>query len=226
MDINNNVLKGYNMLLYFAGSMIMFEPNDECITDFWTKGILKSLPVSSGNPNFVKAASQLRESCLDSNFSGKMMHEDYTRLFSDKNTGLAPALESLYRNHTPSGEKPISENVTEFYRSYGWESRFKGKVNDDHLGVELLFLTLLIEKYIEFDDEVCRNEMKNEIIRFIRNHILSWINEWNKDVQVHSKTLSFKGVGTLIVACSEDILSVLNNQPVGSWPATTAKNLD
>ena len=45
------------MLFYFAGSMIMHEPSEECIVDFWEKGILKNLPVSSSNPNFVKAAS-------------------------------------------------------------------------------------------------------------------------------------------------------------------------
>ena len=43
------------MLLYFAGSMIMYEPSEECVVDFWTNGILKSLPVSSSNPNFIQA---------------------------------------------------------------------------------------------------------------------------------------------------------------------------
>lgn len=225
MEINsqNNVLKGYNMLLYFAGSMIMFEPNEECITDFWTKGILKSLPVSSANPVFLTAASQLRESCLDSNFSGKMMHEDYLRLFA-WDSALAPAFESLYKNHTPSSGKHNSESVTDFYSAYGWESKFKDKINDDHLGVELLFLTLMIEKYIEFDDEACRTEMKNEIKRFINKHILSWIPEWNKDVQAHSKTLSFKGVGTLILACSEDIISVLENIHQETPETSSSKN--
>jgi TorA maturation chaperone TorD len=213
MDTRNqhNVLKGYNMLLYFAGSMIMFEPNEECITDFWTKGILKNLPVSSTNPNFIRAASQLRESCTDTNFSPRSMHEDYSRLFGSKNAGLAPAYESFYRNHTPPGQKGI-DSVSEFYKSYGWQSKFNGKVSDDHLGVELLFLTLMIEKYLEFDDAACKQEMKNEIRRFINSHILSWIPEWVKDVQVHSKTLSFKGVGSLILACSEDILSICSEE--------------
>lgn len=216
MDVNNqnNVLKGYNMLLYFAGSMIMFEPNEECITDFWTKGILRNLPVSSKNPNFIKAASQLRDSCSDLSFSGRSMHDDYKRLFTGKDEALAPAFESVYKNHTPPGQK--AEAVSEFYKAYGWESKFKGKISDDHLGIEILFLTLMIEKYLEFDDEACRREMRNEIRRFINKHILSWIPEWNKDIQVHSKTLSFKGVGTLILACSEDLVTLLNEADGGN----------
>lgn len=223
IDVNNqenNILKGYNMLLYFAGTMIMYEPNEECITDFWTKGILRSLPVSSSNPTFIRAASQLRESCLDSNFSGKTMHEDYSNLFLSNDSSLAPAFESMYNNHAPAGAAK-AESVSEFYKAYGWKSKFQGKIQDDHLGIELLFLTLMIEKYMEFDDEACRNEMKNEIRRFICTHILSWVPAWNEKIQAYSRTLSFKGVGTLILACTEDILNLLNNK---GNPAETLKN--
>ena len=61
------------MLLYFAGSMIMHEPSEECIVDFWEKGILKNLPVSSSNPNFIKAASQLRDSFTDKTAFAKII---------------------------------------------------------------------------------------------------------------------------------------------------------
>ena len=183
----HSVLKGYNMLLYFAGSMIMFEPNEECITDFWTKGILRKLPVSSTNPNFIKAASLLRESCKDSNVSRDAMRKDYLRLFSPENSPLAPAYESIYLNGRLANGK-VHENVSEFYQAYGWNSKFKGRIKDDHLGIELLFLTLMVEKYIEFDDDACRNEMKNEIRRFILTHIISWVPEWNKKVQKSSDT--------------------------------------
>ena len=217
----HNILKGYNMLLYFAGSMIMFEPSEECVTDFWTNGVLKKLPVLSLNPNFIRAASQLRESCNDKNSCGKLLREDYSRLFARKDTTLAPAYESLYRKNIGGADSQIS-NVSEFYKSYGWESKFKGKINDDHLGVELLFLTLLIDKYLALDDEACLGEMKNEIHRFINQHILSWIPEWNKTVQIHSNTLCFKGIGTLIIACSEDIFSICDQKPSTnlstSWP--------
>jgi putative dimethyl sulfoxide reductase chaperone len=215
MQINNqdkNILKGYNMLLYFAGSMIMYEPNEECITDFWTKGILRNLPVSSANPNFMKAASQLRESCHDKDFCASEMHEDYLRLFARNEFALAPAYESLYSFNVPVITNNRSTGVSEFYKAYGWKSKFKGKLDDDHLGVELLFLTVLIEKYIALDDEACCNEMRNEIHRFIDYHLLSWVPEWNNKVQMLANTLSFKGIGTLILACAEDILSIFDQK--------------
>jgi TorA maturation chaperone TorD len=209
-DKQHNILKGYNMLLYFSGSMIMYEPSEECLSDFWTKGILKNLPVSSCNPRFLKAAAQLRGSCEDKSICIKMMQEDFKRLFADNGDLLALPYESAYQHNNLLLSEKIIEEVKGFYKSYGWESKFKGKIPDDHLGVELLFLTLLIEKYLELDDEICNTEMGNEIRRFIDQHIMSWIREWNENIQEHAKTLSYKGIGTLIYSCIEDLYNILS----------------
>lgn len=220
----HNILKGYNMLLYFAGSMIMHEPVEECVVDFWKNGILKNLPVSSPNPNFIKAASQLRGSCADEKVCQKMLHEDFIRLFAREELPLAPAFESLYRKSSYTGSDQADGNVTEFYNSYGWISKFKGKIKDDHLGIELLFLTIMIDKYIVLDDEACSNEMRKEILRFIDLHILSWVSEWNKKIQSHSNSLCFKGIGTLILACTEDIYALFVQVPGTSFLNENLKN--
>jgi putative dimethyl sulfoxide reductase chaperone len=200
-----NMLKGYNMLFYFAGSMILHEPSEECIVDFWERGILKTMPVSSSNPNFVRAAAQLRESFSDKSTFGKLLHEDYIRLFIRPLPALAPAFESLYSKEIADITGYNSSSVTEFYESYGWVSKFKTKINDDHIGIELLFLTLLIDKYMTLDDDACQGEMRKEIRRFINHHILSWVPQWNIKIQENANTLSFKGIANLILACAEDI---------------------
>jgi putative dimethyl sulfoxide reductase chaperone len=221
---NHNILKGYNLLLYFAGSMIMHEPSEECIVDFWEKGILKSLPVSSSNPNFVRAASQLRESFVDRNIFGRLLHEDFIRLFMGNSPALAPAFESHYWNEISRYSEFIPSSVTEFYDSYGWKSKFKGKIDDDHLGIELLFLTLLIDKYLVLDDEACRGEMRKEIRRFINSHVLSWVPAWNNKIQIHANTLSFKGIGNLILACTEDIFLLFDQKSPATYSTDTVRN--
>jgi TorA maturation chaperone TorD len=221
---NNNILKGYNMLFYFAGSMIMHEPSEECIVDFWERGNLKNLPVSSTNPNFIKAASQLRDSFADKSGFGKLLHDDFIRLFSTNLPALAPAYESRYSKAISDSDGNNLSNVTEFYNSYGWQSKFRGKIEDDHLGIELLFLTLLIDKYLVLDDEACRVEMRMEIRRFINYHILSWVPEWNNRIQCYANTLAFKGIGNLILACSEDIFTVLGQKSTTAISTDLIKN--
>jgi TorA maturation chaperone TorD len=220
--INGNILKGYSMLLFFSGSMIMHEPSEECVIDFWKNGILNRLPVKSGNPNFMKAAAQLRESCTDKRTCGRLLREDFIRLFGRADLPVAPAYESLYEND-PLKPAPGNRTVTEFYKAYGWESKFKGKIDDDHLGIELLFLTLLVEKYLDLDDNACRREMRNEIRRYISTHILSWIPDWNRKVQDNANSMCYRGIATLIVACAEDIYSLLG-MPESSGNEKDLKN--
>ena len=74
----------------------MYEPSEECVTDFWTKGILKNLPVSSSNPNFVKAASQLRDSCADKTICGKILSEDLYQTFWQTGDSIL----HLHMNHS------------------------------------------------------------------------------------------------------------------------------
>ncbi len=221
---NHNIFKGYNMLLYFAGSMIMYEPTEECVVDFWQNGILNKLPVSSTNPNFAKAASQLRDSCIDKSTCSRLLREDYNRLFSANLLPLAPAFESLYTINITYGSGNHRSTVTEFYDSYGWRSKFRGRISDDHLGIELLFLTLLVDKYLVLDDEVCSIEMAGEIRRFIDQHILSWIHFWNDKMQENSNTMCYKGIATLIYACIEDIYSLFDNPAPSSSNISYPKN--
>jgi TorA maturation chaperone TorD len=199
---NNNLLKGYNMLLYFAGSMIINEPSEECISDFWSEGSLKKLPVKSDNPRFLQASLLLRESesCRDS-FRNNLSR-DHKLLFSMKSLSLAPPNESSY--HTPH------DKVTEFYDSYGWNYRALNDMEDDHIGTELLFLTKMIDKYLQLDDAPCRSAMKSEIRRYIDGHLLSWIPAWNFNIQENAITKSYKGIGNLIHACTEDIYGILS----------------
>ena len=219
---DHNILKGYNLLFYFAGSMIMHEPSEECIVDFWEKGILKNLPVSSSNPNFIKAASQLRDSFVDKSTFGKMLHEDFLRLFTVN--VLAPAYESRYNNNISENNDFHHQKVTEFYNSYGWKSKFRGRIDDDHLGIELLFLTIMIDKYLLLDDEACRGEMRKEIRRFINSHVLSWVPFWNNRIQNNANTLSFKGIGNLILACSEDIFNFFDQKFAAAISSDALKN--
>lgn len=199
-----NILRGYNLLLYFSGSMLMNEPTEDCVTDFWTNGTLKNLPVSSANPRFIKAASLLRESCHDASKCRNMLAEDFSRLFSLSGLSLAPALSSFYLSKDKNNANP-PVRVTEFYDSYGWKSMLRERNSDDHLGLELLFLTRLVDKYLLLEDYPCRCEMKKEIKRYIEIHLLSWIPYWNRDIQENALSICYKGIGTLIYACVEDL---------------------
>lgn len=220
----NSIIKGYNLLIYFAGSMIMYEPGHECVKDFMQNGILKALPVSSNNPRFVEAALQLRDSCKKEQACADILVKDYKRLFAGSEKPLAPPVSSYYTGNRGLSGIAGSEDVSDFYNSYGWKYRSRYNYPDNHLGIELLFLTLLNDKYIDMDDEACREEMMSEIRRYIKNHLLSWIPEWKKQVDKYAGTTIYKGIASLIYACSEDIFNLLDNSGPGDDSGTGFRN--
>jgi len=202
-----SLLKGYNMLLYFAGSMLMSEPTEECVIDFWASGTLKNLPVSSSNPRFIKAAAILRESCSEKETCRVRLADDFLRLFAKSGLPLAPPRASVYKTSNNNSIN-TTKDIGDFYNSYGWHLKPRGESPDDHLGIELLFLTKLIDKYLHLDDDPCCREMKLEINRFIDLHLLSWIPRWNEDIQEYAHTYCYKGIGTLIHATVEDLYGI------------------
>ena len=66
--------------------------------------------------------------------------------------------------------------------------------------------------------------MRSEIVRFIDHHLLSWLREWNSKIQEGSETLCYKGIGTLIVAVTEDLRSVFSDSSSTGFTFNDIKN--
>jgi len=208
-DNQQNLLKGYTMMLYFSGSMVMFDPTTECVYDFWTKGIIKHFPVSSSNPDFIKAAGLLQESARRASNKYELLKEDFLRLFTGNGKPLAPPVESFYRGDEQLISGRTVGEIKNIYRKHSWESRFINKIPDDHLGIEILFLTHLIEKYIDSREKSANQSLGSEITEFIQEHMLSWIPLWKDDVIKHANTFAYRGIALLVMASLEDVKTII-----------------
>jgi len=202
---NSDILKGYSMLLYFAGSFILNEPTESCIRDLVTEDIFKKMPVSSNNPNYILASSFLNNLNSSNEINYDHILADHLNLFGGSLTTMAPPYESYYmsKDHLLNQEQALE--VNHIYRTYAWESALQGKVPDDHIGIEIQFLNLMLEKIHEIEDEACYRELSSDIKKFIDKHIQPWIREWNKDVQQNALSDFYKGIGYLVVACTQDV---------------------
>lgn len=196
------------MLISFAGSFILNQPAEGCINDLIDMNLFSKLPVKSNNPKFLLAASHLH-SIENGSFSYQDVIDDYSTLFGDIGLALAPPFASVYlsRDHLIIDKHTLE--VRKIYNSYGWKSRNEGIIPDDHLGIELQFINLLLEKYIELDDGVCKKELTGDLKRFIELHLQTWIEDWGSKIQSNSSTDFYKGIGYLAVSCIEDVYSLL-----------------
>ncbi|MEA1885719.1 MAG: molecular chaperone TorD family protein [Bacteroidota bacterium] len=208
-EIDNNFFTAYNMLLSFAGSFILYEPQRGCISELIEEDLFKKLPVESDNPRFIKAASYLRKINHEHPLNYDEIINDHLELFGGKGKGLAPPYSSVYISKDYILNEPVSLEVRKIYHSYGWKSEFEGKIPDDHLGIEIQFISLLLQKYPELEDDICRNEIRKDLIKFIGTYMKPWINEWNRYVQENARSDLYKGIGYLIASGLEDIYACL-----------------
>lgn len=206
---NTNLFTAYNMLLSFTGSFILYEPQQGCINDLVEQNMFNNLPLESANPQFLLGASYLRKINPDSRLDYNEIINDHLELFGGKGKPSAPPYGSVYMSKDHIMNDKSSTEVRNIYKAYGWKSTMEGTVPADHLGIELQFINLLLGKYPELEDDVCRQEIRNDLVKFIDKYISSWINDWNRNIQKHSISNFYRGIGYLTVACIEDVYSLM-----------------
>lgn len=117
------------------------------------------------------------------------IRDDFKKLFLDPNGKLMP-YESLYvyplseRSHfwgTSSAE------VTAFYNLTGLSIDEEFELSPDHISVELIFMSYLIEK-----------GLINLQKKFIEEHLSKWIPEFCDKLQIYSKTVFFKEIANIL----------------------------
>ena len=206
---NDNILKGYSMLLYFGGSFILGQPEESSVFELASSDIFKKMPVRSHNPNFILASSFLNKVNENGELDYESILDDHLKLFGGMGVAKAPPYESVYLSHDHLMNQEQTLQVKRIYQTYAWNPSLNGKIPEDHLGIELQFLNMLLEKFIEIDDGVCKREVHTDMIKFIDNHIIKWLPEWNTNLQQNAVSPFYKGIGYLILASIQDVRSLL-----------------
>jgi len=119
---------------------------------------------------------------------------DFVYLFSDA-AGHLPPYESLYNYAIWDGAKlwgKATEEVQKSYSRAGLVLDEEIELIPDHLSVELLFMSYLIERGL-------REHQKN----FLQEHLSLWIPGYCDDIREHAQTAFYQSVAALL---KEDIL--------------------
>jgi TorA maturation chaperone TorD len=117
------------------------------------------------------------------------IREDFASIFLRPDLHLSPH-ESLH--NYPLGETPrlwglATEEVQAFYRSTGLMLDEEADLIPDHLGVELLFMSYLIE-----------NDLTDHQKEFMEEHLLPWIPEYCDEVRKHAGTTFYRELAILL----------------------------
>ena len=114
---------------------------------------------------------------------------DFVNIFLRPDGRLMPC-ESLY--NYPLGDRPglwgrAAEEVQEFYGAAGLVMGEEMSLMPDHISMEMLFMSYLIE-----------NGLSELQWRFLDEHLVKWIPEYCDEVRRHAGTVFYKEVANIV----------------------------
>ena len=119
---------------------------------------------------------------LDSRETLDEITEDYEALFSSPQGRLQP-IESL---SSPTLET-VRQNAEDFYTGAGLIIDESYAVVPDHLSLELLFMSYLIE-----------NEKSDLEKKFLEQHLMTWVPDYCDEVTKQAKTLFYREIADIV----------------------------
>jgi TorA maturation chaperone TorD len=214
MNTTDELLQAYTSLLLFLGGAVSMAPEKIGLPQLCDSGMLRNLPVESRNREFEQAARLLRSPCPFKQHCHVTVGSNYDKLLSDRSSSQAYPSAS----HWTTRGKPAEEHrrsLAGIYSRYGYSRDTECHLEDDHLGIELLFVNILIEKYLTEEDDEIREMIRKELVTFITDEMLLWLPRWAEKVSEKSVTKCYTGISGLIIGSLEDVKDILYGQKFG-----------
>jgi TorA maturation chaperone TorD len=210
----DELLQAYTAMFMFLGGSVSLPPEESGLPNLCDSGMLRNLPVESKNIKYLESSRLLRSPCPFKQQCRLTVGNNYKTLLStDKNSLAYPAASHWF--NTGSDAVEHHRILSELYGRYGYHRAEECDLEADHLGIQLLFVNLLIEKYLTEDDYEIREMIRKDLVTFIKEEMLTWLPRWAEKVSGRSVTKCYTGISGLIVGGLEDVKDILRNQKLG-----------
>lgn len=208
-----DLLGNYQVLFSYLSEVFLNEPDEDFIHQMIAQKLYFSFPYESEDAVLQKGLNLLR------NFSIQWekpqiyaLRDEYFRMFHGTEKMLVPPYESVYlsREHLMFEKETLQ--IRKFYSAYGLRIDKLNIIPDDHIGYELLFIAYLAKlavEAIQTENEEDFEKIKSDILSFLAEHPLKWIDSFTELLNKHAQGFYFRGNGMLlkflIYQISEDL---------------------
>ncbi|QUH19923.1 TorD/DmsD family molecular chaperone [Alkaliphilus sp. B6464] len=178
----DHILKSRGWMYNFLAKYFYKEPDFKALEKLMENNLFQTLKELGEDHEGIKIlADFIHKSPKLSDEEKLSIKRQYETLFYGPGHLPAPPWESVYR----SDERIILDEhtlaVREFYRKWGVKLSEEDKQPDDHIGLELEFISILNKRTIEALEESDIEKAK-EILNgqktFLEKHLLIWIDEF------------------------------------------------
>lgn len=211
VNTSDELLQAYTTMFLFLGSSVTLTPREGGLLKFCHQGFLRNLPVTSNNQKFQEASRLLKAPCPHSGQCTKILTENYNNLFCSGSSAKASPVASTWKFSNTEDESR-SQTLKTLYDRYGYFKDDKCELGYDHLSMELLFVNMLLEKYLTEDDYEIKEMIRKDLSSFISDELLTWLPFWARAVSKGSVTNCYTGIAGLVVGSLEDVKEILNHR--------------
>jgi putative dimethyl sulfoxide reductase chaperone len=128
--------------------------------------------------------------------------KDFDALFIGPGKLLAPPWESVYRSHEHIIFEKQTLQVRGYYAKFGLQVPNLHREPDDHIGLELLFLSHLCGLVVTGLEEGAEDDAAAIIQAqrdFLRDHVLQWAGQFAQKIIANARTDYYRGLAHLLV---------------------------
>jgi putative dimethyl sulfoxide reductase chaperone len=191
-------LDAYAAATGFVSRLLLASPDGPLLAQLSGPEVLTEWPLDGAHS--VDGLAALAVSLADGGETMEQMHDDWQHLFLGPENVLACPYESVYLNeeHLTFGSQTLA--VRKWYRDYGFQAPAEGREPDDHIGLELLFVSLLCRGALDAADHDNAEGLVATCLamgEFLKEHLLLWADQCLDHIQAHAQTQFYQGVGQL-----------------------------
>lgn len=146
----------------------------------------------------------------------KTFINEYTRLFIGPGKTPVYPYSSVYLNKEPK-PKLMDENTIDVRKEYLESNIVMSKLNvvpDDYLGAELEYMAYLTDKsikLIEKEESAELGQLLEKQLKFLENHLITWIPRFSQDLMISTKDDLFRGLALLLRGLILSHITILKN---------------
>ena len=198
-------LTGGMLLFGLIGRIVYTYPDNEertWLQSLIVEGVFSEVPFAADKDE-TKAGLELLQKWGENGLTDEvfeLLQVDYTRLFIGPGKVIAAPWESVYFSEERLTFQEHTLEVRNWYRRFELEAERIHQEPDDHIGLELLFLSHLATLGIQAlneQDNARFEELLDAQREFIKKHLGAWALTWCGLVERNAQTDFYKGLAHL-----------------------------
>lgn len=211
MNMNTQELEATSVTFALLGRMICEEPCAAWLRECDTEGYFLEVPFPSPSPMIAEAASQIQQFVEESqgceSDAAARLKREWLRLLVGVGVPEAPPIASFYLHPNHHVLSAATLAARRQYRLFDLELSGRKDVQDDHLGVSLVFLSELLKREALSRESAsgcncAEAEKLSEAQRLcLEESVLPWLAVWRHDMNRSSTTAYYQGLSAMIFEC-------------------------